>query len=126
MPRGYPCDATLENRPRRAGRRPVAAGAALVERWDNARMNASPPISPRRRLQELLAIPERERTDAQWDEINELEIKLSSANREQTLEQGARRNTSVTATGHPKPSGGAQGKKAFKKVHKRRSNERAP
>src|SRR5256885_1793514 len=41
-------------------------------------MNGSQPISPRQRLQELLAIPEGQRTDAQWDEVNELEIKLAS------------------------------------------------
>ncbi|MCC7485609.1 MAG: hypothetical protein IT529_11560 [Burkholderiales bacterium] len=37
--------------------------------------------SPRQRLQALLAIPERQRTDEQWDEINELEILLAPANR---------------------------------------------
>ena len=40
-----------------------------------------PPPDPRRRLRELLAIPERDRTDAQWDEINELEIQLAPGNR---------------------------------------------
>lgn len=30
--------------------------------------------SPQARLRELLAIPERQRTDAQWDEIIEIEI----------------------------------------------------
>jgi hypothetical protein len=42
---------------------------------------APPPFDPRRRLRELLAIPERDRTDAQWDEINELEIQLAPGNR---------------------------------------------
>jgi len=32
------------------------------------------PVSPRQRMQELLAIPDRNRTDAEWDELNELEI----------------------------------------------------
>ena len=45
-------------------------------------MNDPPqPIPPAARLQTLLAIPERQRTDAEWDEINELEIKLASGNR---------------------------------------------
>jgi len=35
----------------------------------------------RRRLRELLAIPERERTDALWDEIVSLEIQLAPGNR---------------------------------------------
>jgi hypothetical protein len=38
-------------------------------------------VDPRRRLRELLAIAERDRTDAQWDEINELEIQLAPGNR---------------------------------------------
>jgi hypothetical protein len=42
---------------------------------------AAPPFDPRRRLRELLSIPERDRTDAQWDEINELEIQLAPGNR---------------------------------------------
>jgi len=45
-------------------------------------MNPTQPTSPRRRLQELLAIPDSQRTDEQWDELNELEIKLAPGNRE--------------------------------------------
>src|SRR6266567_2306698 len=67
-------------------------------------MHAPQPMSPRGHLQELLAIPESRRTDAQWDEIHELEIKLSSANREQTPEQGARRNTPGTTPVIPSPA----------------------
>ena len=63
------------------------------------------PISPRQRLHELLAIPEGQRTDAQWDEINELEIKLASGNRQEAPGQGARRNAPITQ-GNPKPGGG--------------------
>lgn len=44
-------------------------------------MNAPQPISPRRRLQELLAIPDSQRTEAEWDELNELEISLAPGNR---------------------------------------------
>ncbi|MBY0271154.1 MAG: hypothetical protein K2X06_14890 [Burkholderiales bacterium] len=48
-------------------------------------MNDSQPPSsspsPRARMQELLAIPDRNRTDAEWDELNELEIALASGNR---------------------------------------------
>ncbi len=36
----------------------------------------NPPPSPQARLRELLAIPERLRTDAQWDEIIEIEITM--------------------------------------------------
>jgi hypothetical protein len=37
--------------------------------------------SPRRRLRALRAIPDNDRTDEQWDELNELEIMLAPANR---------------------------------------------
>lgn len=80
---------------------------------DNPAMDAPQPISPRQRLQELLAIPERQRTEAQWDEINELEIKLASGNRQENPQQGSRRNVPVNA-GHPRPGGGPQGKRPFK------------
>lgn len=44
---------------------------------------------PRRRLRELLAIPERDRSDAQWDEAIELEIQLAPGNRAQQDQRGA-------------------------------------
>lgn len=90
-------------------------------------MNEQQPTSPRRRLQELLAIPERQRTDAQWDEINELEITLASVNRAENRDSGPRQNTAApqnrqnTASpqNRPKPSGDGQGRKPFKKFQKR-------
>jgi hypothetical protein len=83
-------------------------------------------MSPRARLQQLLAIPESRRTDAEWDEIHELEIKLSSANREQPPNQGARRDAPATGTGtgQPRPHGGAQGKKPFHNKRRPRQNRR--
>ncbi|MCE9569305.1 MAG: hypothetical protein K8R10_04735 [Rhodocyclales bacterium] len=44
---------------------------------------------PRRRLRELLAIPDHQRTDAIWDEIIELEICLAPGNRIQPGAQQA-------------------------------------
>ena len=88
-------------------------------------MNEQQPISPRRRQQELLAIPERLRTDAQWDELNELEITLASANRAETHEPAARRHTPASAS-RPKPGGDTQGKKPLKKFHKRPPKGAAP
>lgn len=41
----------------------------------------APSVDPRRRLRELLSVPERDRSDEQWDEINELEIQLAPGNR---------------------------------------------
>ena len=90
-----------------------------------AAMNEQQPISPRRRQQELLAIPERLRTDAQWDELNELEIALASANRAETREPAVRRNAPEPAS-RPKPGGDAQGKKPARKFHKRPPKGTAP
>lgn len=52
-----------------------------TETPESAPVPVPPPFDPRRRLRELLSIPERDRTDAQWDEINELEIQLAPGNR---------------------------------------------
>lgn len=83
-------------------------------------MDEPQPISPRQRLQELLAIPDRQRTEAEWDELNELEIMLASGNREGAPEPGGRRNGAPAAAGHSRPGGGgAHGKRSAKKFHKR-------
>jgi len=50
-------------------------------------MNDPQPIDPRRRIRELQAIPERDRTDEQWDELNELEIRTAPGNRESDRSQ---------------------------------------
>lgn len=92
---------------------------------ENAPVNAPQPVSPRQRLQELLAIPESQRTDTQWDEINELEIKLASSNRQEAPQQGARRNAPAPAN-QPRPGGGQHGKKSFRNFHKRRPNGGGP
>ena len=48
----------------------------------NVGMNDPQPIDPRRRIRELMAIPDRDRTDEEWDELNELEIRTAPGNRE--------------------------------------------
>jgi hypothetical protein len=76
-------------------------------------------------LQELLAIPERQRTDEQWDEINELEIKLASANREDAPDPSIRRdappgNNNQSRRNRPPGGGGQQqGKRPPRKFHKK-------
>ena len=94
-------------------------------------MSEQQPMSPRQRMQALLAIPDRHRTDAQWDELIELEIMLAPGNREGAPQPGAnRRNPNMNQGGHPgghlgKPGGGGGGgqphggKKSGKKFHKR-------
>jgi len=95
-------------------------------------------FSPRRRLQELLAIPDSLRTDAQWDELIELEIQTAPGNRASSPDQSMRQNPnpstgrpprSHSSHGAPRPAGpqgqsvpqgtpGGQGKKPFKKFRK--------
>lgn len=57
-------------------------------------MNDPEPIDPRRRIRELNAIPERDRTDEQWDELNELEIRTAPGNRESNGQPDKRQNPS--------------------------------
>lgn len=62
-------------------------------------------VDPRRRLRELLSVPERDRSDEQWDEIIELEIQLAPGNRISAAEQGG------GGGGAPGKSSGQQPKK---------------
>lgn len=89
-------------------------------------MNDPQPLSPRQRLQALQEIPERLRTEEQWDELNELEIMLAPGNREGAPDQNFRRNNGAPS-GHSKPGGGGQrGKRPAKKFHKRPPKNNAP
>lgn len=65
---------------------PAAEIVAPAERAiQSAEFKPAPPMpDPRRRLRELLAIPDRDRTDALWDELIELEIQLAPGNRVQS------------------------------------------
>ena len=66
-----------------------------------APMNEPQGKSRRQRLQALLSIPEKERTEEQWDEINELEIGLASGNRSEGAEH---RPTVARPRWRPQPS----------------------
>lgn len=75
---------------------------------------APPPNDNRRRLRELLSVPERDRTDEQWDEIIELEIQLAPGNRVSPADQSG---------GGPGNAGGGHGKPAgAPKKHRPRNN----
>lgn len=103
-------------------------------------MNDPQPVSPRRRLQILLAIPDNQKTEAEWEEINELEITLAPGNRADGREQEPRRSDAQPSGnprpqggnprpqgggnprpqgGGPKPGGGAQARKPFRKFKKK-------
>lgn len=66
----------------------------------------APSFDPRRRLRELLAVPERDRSDEQWDEINELEIQLAPGNRINPGQGGY-------PSSAPGPGGGGGGSRHF-------------
>lgn len=84
---------------------------------------APPPPDNRRRLRELLSIPERDRTDEQWDEIIELEIQLAPGNRVSSNEPLGG-NPGRSGMQHGKPGGntpgGGQGQQ--QKKHRSRTN----
>lgn len=74
-------------------------------------------VSPRQRLRQLLAISDNERTDAEWDELNELEISLSPVNRIGAPEpvsagQGGARKRGVRTVGVKSNSGRSNNSKA--------------
>jgi hypothetical protein len=101
-------------------------------------MNAPQTVPPRRRLQELLAIPDRLRTEAEWDELHELEISLAPGNRADVAPPRAY-TTSIPAPDKPKPrprprpseggeakprpqrpnEAGGEAKKTFRKRHRK-------
>ena len=71
------------------------------------------------RLRELLAIPERDRSDAVWDEIIELEISLAPGNRVSAPQgDGGRRHDQ--GRGPQSQGGGRPGRGGFKKSRRRR------
>lgn len=78
---------------------------------------APQPVDPRRRLRELLSVPERDRSDEQWDEIIELEIQLAPGNRISGNEQPGGGSGGRGTAPQGKPGGGQQQKK-----HRPRAN----
>jgi hypothetical protein len=69
-------------------------------------MSEAKPVSPRARLQELQAIPDNHRTDAEWDELNELEIMFAPGNRIGTPD---RMGNAAVSTGGGGGRGGDRG-----------------
>ena len=72
---------------------------------------APPPFDARRRLRELLSVPERDRSDEVWDEIIELEIQLAPGNRVAGNEGGGNPGRSNQPGGQGRPGGGGAQKK---------------
>jgi len=84
------------------------------------------PLDTRRRLRELLSIPERDRTDEQWDEIIELEIQLAPGNRASSNEPLGGNQGRSNAMSHGKSGGGGDapggGVGQQQKKHRPRTN----
>ena len=86
---------------------------------------APPPNDNRRRLRELLSVPERDRTDEQWDEIIELEIQLAPGNRISGSEPHSGGNQGRSHQQQHGKAGGAGGQQQ-KKHRPRTNNNRRP
>lgn len=73
----------------------------------------APPIDNRRRLRELLSVPERDRSDEQWDEIIELEIQMAPGNRisggGEPMNNPPRQQPRQQRQGQGRSGGGGQG-----------------
>lgn len=79
----------------------------------------------RQRLKELQAIPDRQRTDEQWDELNDLEIMFAAGNREGApMPRG-----NNPGGGQPRPGGGGpqnQNRNQGRKFHHRPPKRNGP
>ena len=98
-------------------------------------------------MQELLAIPDSQRSDEEWDELNELEISMAPGNRLSgpELDQSARRNDGPSRRKPPRQphsakggngngnsnsngngnsnGGGQEGKRPSRKFHRKPANK---
>ena len=88
-------------------------------------MSEQQTISPRKRMHALLAIPDSQKTDEQWDELNELEIMTAPVNQLSPPKQNVRRGPPNRArhakNSHPKPvNSSAAGEQRRKPIRKRR------
>lgn len=81
----------------------------------------NPGLDSRRRLRELLSVPERDRTDEVWDEIIELEIQLAPGNRVSGNEHGGNNAGRGPQQGKPQGGGGG-GAGGQQKKHRPRAN----
>jgi len=93
-----------------------------VENTPEPQPAVAPQFDARRRLRELLSVPERDRSDEQWDEIIELEIQLAPGNRISGNEQHGGGQGRGNAPQHGKPGGGNPGGAGQQKKHRPRTN----
>jgi hypothetical protein len=99
--------------------------APVAEAQQNKAQSSEPQApDPRRRLRELLAIPDSKRTDALWDEIIGLEIQLAPGNRAPSPQPNGDRAQKPSGRQEPPrwqgTTSGTQPAKRFFKKPKRR------
>jgi len=106
-----------------------APPSQATERKESDAVPVAPtPQDPRRRLRELLAIPERDRSDPVWDEIISLEIQLAPGNRApgapgdgRRQDQGRRPEQGRRPDGGRRPQDGPSGGKPSRRFNKKPS-----
>lgn len=123
-------DNALMNEEQPTTEQPDDATHVDVQR-NEAQPLAPQPRDPGRRLRELLAIPDRDRTDALWDEIIALEIQLAPGNRASSPQANGGRHEEPGRRQEPgrrpeqarrqDPTSGAKPGKRFFKKRKRGS-----
>jgi hypothetical protein len=86
----------------------------------------APPNDNRRRLRDLLSIPERDRSDEQWDEIIELEIQLAPGNRISGNEPAGSPGRNPGFQGKPGGAGAVAGQPQKKHRPRTNNNNRRP
>ncbi len=82
-------------------------------------MDKTQPNTARARLQALLAVPESQRTEAEWDELHELEIMLAPGNRQLSPGERGPRPQAGYPGGMPASQQQPHRKKPGKKFHRR-------
>lgn len=97
----------------------------------NEQQNPSPQTgSPQQRMKELQAIPDNLKTEAQWDELIELEIAMAQGGRILGNGRKAQQHGGGQGSKGAKPQGGGGGsgqvRKAGRKFHKKPAKPAAP
>lgn len=77
-------------------------------------------------MQELQAIPDSKRSEAEWEELNELEISLASVNQNVEGDKGQRQNAPSGGGGGGGESRGGRGAKGGGRKPSMRPQRRAP
>lgn len=62
-------------------------------------------VNEKQRLRELQSIPDRDRTEEQWDELSALEIRLAPGNRQQPANQPNQAHRTEHRPAQQKPGG---------------------